>query len=40
VAGWIDAVCRNLENLEAIAPKVRAEVADLCGQFPIPGIRT
>jgi glycine hydroxymethyltransferase len=39
VAGWIDTVCRNMEDLEATAKKVRAEVAELCSQFPVPGIR-
>ena len=39
IAGWIDSVCRNLDDVEDTAKKVAAEVADLCGQFPIPGIR-
>ena len=39
VAGWIDTICRNMENLEATAQKVRAEVKELCLQFPVPGIR-
>ena len=39
VAGWIDTVCKNLDDLESTARKVRAEVAELCAQFPIPGIR-
>ena len=39
VAGWIDTICRNMENLEASTKRVRAEVAELCSQFPIPGIR-
>ena len=39
VAGWIDTVCRNMENLDAVAPKVRAEIADFCKQFTPPGIR-
>ncbi len=39
VAAWIDQVCRNMNNLDATAPKVRAEIAEFCGQFAIPGIR-
>jgi len=39
IAGWIDTVCRNMENIDATAERVRAEVAELCSQFPIPGIR-
>ncbi|MFH1269279.1 MAG: serine hydroxymethyltransferase [Planctomycetota bacterium] len=39
IAGWIDTVCRNLDDPEATTKKVRAEVAELCSQFPIPGIR-
>lgn len=39
IAGWIDTVCRNLDDRVATSKKVRAEVAELCSQFPIPGIR-
>ncbi|NQT16604.1 MAG: serine hydroxymethyltransferase, partial [Planctomycetes bacterium] len=39
IAGWIDTVCRKLDDPEATAKKIRAEVADLCSHFPIPGIR-
>jgi len=39
IAGWIDTVLRNL-NDAATLKRVRAEVADLCSQFPIPGIRS
>lgn len=39
IAGWIDTVCRKLDDPEATAKRVRAEVADLCSLFPIPGIR-
>jgi len=38
IAGWIDTVCRNLERIEEVAPRVRAEIAELCRQFPPPGI--
>jgi glycine hydroxymethyltransferase len=39
VAGWIDTICRNLANLDAVAPKVRAEIAEFCSQFTPPGLR-
>jgi len=38
IAGWIDTVLRNLDD-ETTIKKVRLDVAELCGQFPIPGIR-
>ena len=39
IAGWIDTVCRSLNGrLPETARRVRAEVAELCSQFPIPGI--
>jgi len=38
IAGWIDTVCRNLDNLDQTAEEVRAEVAELCSQFDVPGI--
>jgi glycine hydroxymethyltransferase len=38
IAGWIDNVCRNIENLDEVASSIRAEIADLCAQFSIPGI--
>ncbi|MBC7350877.1 MAG: hypothetical protein H5U08_00815 [Thermogutta sp.] len=38
IAAWIDTVCRNLERIEEVAPRVRAEIAELCRQFPPPGI--
>ncbi len=38
IAGWIDTVCRNLDNLDRAAEEVRAEVAELCSQFDVPGI--
>jgi glycine hydroxymethyltransferase len=40
IAAWIDEVCRNLDDVAATAKRVRAEVAELCSQFPIPGIRS
>ncbi len=38
IAGWIDTVCRGMDQLEPVAAKVRGEVAELCSQFRIPGI--
>jgi hypothetical protein len=28
-----------MENLDTVAPRVRAEIAEFCSQFAIPGIR-
>lgn len=39
VAGWIDIVFRNMENLEETARRVRGEIAELCSHFAVPGIR-
>jgi glycine hydroxymethyltransferase len=39
VAGWIDMVCRNMDDLDEVAPKVAAEIAEFCSRFAIPGIR-
>jgi glycine hydroxymethyltransferase len=39
IAGWIDEVCRHIENLDETACRIRGEIADLCTKFPIPGIR-
>jgi glycine hydroxymethyltransferase len=39
IAGWIDEVCRHIEDLDETAGRIRAEIADLCAQFPIPGLR-
>jgi len=38
IAGWIDQVCRRLDDVDETAGRIRGEVADLCAQFPIPGI--
>ena len=38
IAGLIDEVCKNLE-VGSVAESVRAQVAELCSNFPIPGIR-
>lgn len=39
VAGWIDTVCRNIQDIDQVATKVRAEIAEFCSRFSIPGIR-
>lgn len=38
IAGWIDTICRNMERLDDVVPTVRQEVAELCSEFPAPGI--
>jgi glycine hydroxymethyltransferase len=38
IAGWIDDVCRHLDDPDATTGRVRAEIAELCARFPIPGI--
>jgi glycine hydroxymethyltransferase len=38
IAGWIDTVCRNLDDPERVVQRVRQEVADLCAKFPAPGL--
>jgi len=38
VAGWIDRVCQNMANIDAIAATIRGEIAELCKKFVIPGI--
>ncbi len=39
IAGWIDRVCRHLDDPTPVAQQVRQEVAELCLQFPPPGIK-
>jgi glycine hydroxymethyltransferase len=39
IAGLIDEVFRHMEDLDETAGRIRAEIADLCARFPIPGIR-
>jgi glycine hydroxymethyltransferase len=38
IAGWIDEVCRHLGDPDEAVGRVRGAVADLCAQFPVPGI--
>ena len=37
VAAWIDRVCKNINRIEEDAPKIRAEIAELCAKFNAPG---
>ncbi|MDR1960432.1 MAG: serine hydroxymethyltransferase [Planctomycetaceae bacterium] len=37
IAAWIDRVCRNMENIDTVAPKIRAEIEEQCGRFTVPG---
>ncbi len=38
IAGWIDRVCRHLDDVDETARQVRNEVAELCLQYEVPGI--
>ncbi|MBR5626860.1 MAG: serine hydroxymethyltransferase [Thermoguttaceae bacterium] len=38
VAGWIDRICQNINNIDDVAGTIRAEIADFCRQFSVPGI--
>jgi len=38
VAGWIDRVCKNINDIDAVAPKIRKEIAELCAKFRVPGV--
>ncbi len=37
VAAWIDRVCKNIARIDEEAPKIRAEIAELCSKFHAPG---
>ncbi|MDR3109506.1 MAG: serine hydroxymethyltransferase [Planctomycetaceae bacterium] len=39
VANWISRIRQNINNIDSEAPKIRAEIAELCGKHKIPGIR-
>ena len=39
VAGWIDTVCQNIQNVDTVAATVKGEIAELCSKFKIPGVR-
>jgi glycine hydroxymethyltransferase len=38
VAAWIDRVCKNIDNIDEVAPTIRAEIAEFCRGFKKPGI--
>jgi len=38
VAAWIDRVCKNINNIDEVAPTIRAEIAEFCRGFKKPGI--
>lgn len=38
IADWLNEVLSNVED-EAVQAKVKAEVAELCSKFPVPGIK-
>ena len=38
VAEWIDRVCANINNIDEVAPTIRAEIAEFCSGFKFPGI--
>lgn len=38
VAGWIDRVCSNINNIDEVAPTIRAEIAEFCSGFKFPGV--
>ena len=37
VANWIDRVCKNINDVDAVAPQIRAEIAEFCSNFSFPG---
>lgn len=38
VAGWIDRVCSNINNIDSVASTIRAEIAEFCSGFKFPGM--
>lgn len=38
IAEWIDHVCTNIDNIEEVAPTIRAEIEEFCSGFKFPGI--
>ena len=40
VAGWIDEVCKHIvsNDVDAVAPRIRGEIAEFCSGFKFPGI--
>lgn len=39
VADWIDQVCKNVHDIDKVAPRIRGEIAEYLKGFDIPGIR-
>ena len=39
VADWIDQVCKNVHDIDKVAPRIRGEIAEYLKGFEIPGIR-
>jgi len=40
VADWIDRACRSIAHIDDVAPVIRREIAEFCGQFTVPGINS
>ena len=36
IAEWIDRVCTNIDNIEEVAPTIRAEIEEFCSGFKFP----
>ena len=32
IAAWIDEICKNVADPDAVAPRIRAEIAEFCKQ--------
>ena len=39
VADWIDQVCKNVHDIDKVAPRIRGEIAEFLKGFDVPGIR-
>ncbi|MGI6400720.1 MAG: serine hydroxymethyltransferase [Thermoguttaceae bacterium] len=37
VAAWIDRVCKHINDVDEVAPQIRAEIAEFCKGFSFPG---
>ena len=37
VAEWIDRVCTHINDIDSVAPQIRAEIAEFCSGFSFPG---
>ena len=38
IAAWIDEICKNVADPDAVAPRIRAEIAEFCKGFRFPGV--